>query len=506
MKKVITILFLVPLSIYSQTALYIQEYNDTKGMISNQGYLFHDKSSVIGYYQVPKTLSSVDEVLSIYITTILSMGKVDDVLKGVGPGYPNFEFGAGPIANDYNLGTYVSTYDRIWSVYRTEVLNHILNWDQLGYVVPLSISSWPGNGNILNGEAQILAPFEDVNGNSIYEPELGEYPLIRGDQATFCILNDENNSHLSSGLSPLKQEIHLMTYQYATDDCLSQTTFLHFEIFNRSPEVYTDYTFGLLNDYDLGNFADDFVGSDSNLSLSYVYNGDSNDENNGGTNGYGVNPPAFGFMELNQNLSSNVPFDAMDANTGSFNNMKGLKGDGTAVLDALSAPTSFSFDNSIDVNNTEKELGNIPSDKRMVLGTTSSTLNSGESICRDFAMIYARADSYITGLESVDSLKLVASFTQNFYDSMNFSCTPMVGIKELSKSNSLTVFPNPADKLLTISLEGEFEFSILSLDGKLIQKGKIVNSEINVESLNSGVYYLEIISDKGVSTTKFSKK
>ena len=142
----------------------------------------------------------------------------------------------------------------------------------------------------------------------------------------------------------------------------------------------------------------------------------------------------------------------------------------------------------------------------MVLGTTSSTLNSGESICRDFAMIYARADSYITGLESVDSLKLVASFTQNFYDSMNFSCTPMVGIKELSKSNSLTVFPNPADKLLTISLEGEFEFSILSLDGKLIQKGKIVNSEINVESLNSGVYYLEIISDKGVSTTKFSKK
>ena len=82
----------------------------------------------------------------------------------------------------------------------------------------------------------------------------------------------------------------------------------------------------------------------------------------------------------------------------------------------------------------------------------------------------------------------------------------MVGIKELSKSNSLTVFPNPADKLLTISLEGEFEFSILSLDGKLIQKGKIVNSEINVESLNSGVYYLEIISDKGVSTTKFSKK
>ena len=149
MKKVITILFLVPLSIYSQTALYIQEYNDTKGMISNQGYLFHDKSSVIGYYQVPKTLSSVDEVLSIYITTILSMGKVDDVLKGVGPGYPNFEFGAGPIANDYNLGTYVSTYDRIWSVYITEVLNHILNLDQLGYVVPLSISSWPGNGNIL---------------------------------------------------------------------------------------------------------------------------------------------------------------------------------------------------------------------------------------------------------------------------------------------------------------------------------------------------------------------
>lgn len=506
MKKIITALFLVPLSIYSQTALYIQEYNDTKGMISNQGYLFHDKSSGIGYYQVPKTLSSLNEVLSIYITTILSMGKVDDVLKGVGPGYPNFEFGAGPIANDYNLDTYLNTYDRIWYVYRTEVLSHILNWDQLGYVVPLSISSWPGNGNILNGEAQILAPFEDVNGNSIYEPELGEYPLIRGDQATFCILNDENNSHLSSGLTPLKQEIHLMTYQYATSDCLSQTTFLHFEIFNRSQEVYTDYTFGLLNDYDLGNFADDFVGSDSNLSLSYVYNGDSNDEDNGGTNGYGENPPAFGFMELNQNLSSNVPFDATNANTGSFNNMKGLKGDGTAVLDASSAPTSFSFDNSADVNNTEKGLGNIPSDKRMVLGTTSSILNSGESICRDFAMIYARADSYITGLESVDLLKVNAATVQQYYDSFDFSCNPMVGIQELTKSSNLEVYPNPAENVLMLLIDGDFDYSILSIEGKLILSGKAKDSKINVEVLNSGMYYLEVISNEKILTSQFIKQ
>jgi hypothetical protein len=42
---------------------------------------------------------------------------------------------------------------------------------------------WPGNGNIQNGEARFLAPFNDENFNQLYEPWLGETPDIRGDEA-----------------------------------------------------------------------------------------------------------------------------------------------------------------------------------------------------------------------------------------------------------------------------------------------------------------------------------
>ena len=505
MKKQLSLLFLFPFFIFSQAKQYL-EFNNVKALITSDGFLFYDEGMGLASYNVPKS-SFGDGVNSIFITSFLSMGKVNGILKGVGNTYSDHEFISGPFATNYTAGNYVQKYSLLWNVNQYEINFHILNWNQAGYVTPSSILDWPGNGDVSNGESKILAPFKDLNGNQLYEPLLGEYPLIRGDRAVYSIMNDENCPHVASGLTPLRQEIHVMAYQFAAGDCLNQTTFIHCEIFNRSTDIYTDYKFGLFNDYDLGYYADDFVGSDSNLSLSYAYNGDSNDDNfNTIPHGYGINPPAFGCMELNHNLSSNIQYDSVNNNLELYNNLKGLKGDGTTFLDASNTPTNFIYDNSVNSAWNEVAEGNLKGDRKNVLGTTICTINPSESICRDFAFIYARSSSYVSGLESVDLLKVNAVIVQNFYDTQSFSCMNEVGVKEITNSHYLTVYPNPTEKTVTVSIEGEFSYSIVGIDGKLIQKGKTKNSEINVEALNSGLYYIEVISDKGFYRSQFTKK
>src|SRR5690606_18073642 len=107
------------------------------------------------------------------------------------------DFWAGPVADVYNAviapNVYDSTYDhrynKVWKVSKTEIDHHKLNYSNQNYVMPWTIEYWPGNGIASRGEADWLAPFADLNGNGIYEPHLGEHPIIAGDQAIFFMFN-----------------------------------------------------------------------------------------------------------------------------------------------------------------------------------------------------------------------------------------------------------------------------------------------------------------------------
>ena len=71
-------------------------------------------------------------------------------------------------------------------------------------------------------------------------------------------------------------------------------TFYNYELHNRSSYTLTETYFGQWVDADLGNAQDDYVGCDVTRGLGYSYNGDENDEDNGGAIGYGSQPPAIG--------------------------------------------------------------------------------------------------------------------------------------------------------------------------------------------------------------------
>jgi len=70
-----------------------------------------------------------------------------------------------------------------------------------------------------------------------------------------------------------------------------------------------------------------------------------------------------------------------------------------------------------------------------------------------------------------------------------------------AKSNSITVYPNPANSSFTIkSYENNTTLKILNISGQLLKKVKVKDNEniIDIKDLTKGVYLLEIISDKNI--------
>jgi hypothetical protein len=81
-----------------------------------------------------------------------------------------------------------------------------------------------------------------------------------------------------------------------------------------------------------------------------------------------------------------------------------------------------------------------------------------------------------------------------------------IGMKEnVKKANDFSVYPNPANTAITIEWNGnkDASFRILDLNGKEVMSNNelSINSQINVESLNSGLYFIEMV-DAGKTITK----
>lgn len=91
------------------------------------------------------------------------------------------------------------------------------------------------------------------------------------------------------------------------------------------------------------------------------------------------------------------------------------------------------------------------------------------------------------GIEPIDSL-------QTIFDN-NYSCIS-VGKNEVSGSDNLTVFPNPAQNNLTVSFTGIFSIELIDITGKVIFKKTNCNSQqnINTAGYNNGIYFLNITS------------
>jgi len=185
----------------------------------------------------------------------------------------------------------------VFRITRSAVDQHLADLSDGQLDNPIAeIINWPGRGNA-NGPAILMvdefAPFEDVNGNGIYEPEQGEYPRFVGDQAAWWVVNTVNapsSYSFPDGAAPWDVELHvlLQAYNEGVSNQLLKTQFLTASLVNRGSTPIDSAALSLRVDAEIGCPLDDAIGSIPELKLMYAYNWDTFD-GDGPTGGDCVN-------------------------------------------------------------------------------------------------------------------------------------------------------------------------------------------------------------------------
>lgn len=274
------------------------DINKIKARIFNSGFLFRDPQTYSDEFALEYPKGSGK--LTMYNAVPWIGSKLGDSLFLSADRYGAFlpEYIAGPICNNISYdsldGDYRLKWDAIWKVTKEEIEFHKINFEDTNYLTPYGIKFWPAHGDLNYGHAQNLAPFIDLNEDGIYQPELGEYPDILGEQAIYFIFNDEESHSATFGESfPLKLEVHGMAFAFSSQiDAFDHSFFINYKFYNRSERDYDSTYLALFADFDLGIAFDDYMGCDVQRGTFFAYNGSSLDDV------YGNNPPAQGITFL----------------------------------------------------------------------------------------------------------------------------------------------------------------------------------------------------------------
>lgn len=505
MKQYLSILFVsLCLNVFSQFTYYRNlDFNDVSCRISANGIFFKDVENSLGNYFVPKW-TGINAIYQMSISASAKNTLNEDLLSVTT--YDSSDFTCGPLATDYNDSNYIQKYrNHIWVAYKAYIDYHIQHWSDTDYVIDPSIVEWPGNGDVSNGMANQLAPYADVNGNNTYDPQNGDYPVIPGDIAMFMIMNDQNNQSFPNNL-PLNTELHFMFYSFVREG-LETTTFLNIRAYNRGNEPLSDFRLNVFSDFDLGNYADDFSGTDISRNLAYVYNGDSFDDDYAGRPGYGSNPPAIGMLSLNHNLETSIFPDSVPLSGTDFQHIiSGKQVDGTPILNN-STPVVFQYTDTSSTGYNEFALNNAPGDRRSFATINAGDFAPNEVKCFDFAFVFANKNNG-DYWQDVDSLFQLVDFVQNYYDTTNRCEDGFLAVTSITKPNNLLLYPNPVNNKLTCkSAEVLHGIEIWSMDGRKVKSIPDSGTEISIDvnDLQPGTYLLKASGEQNQDVQTFLK-
>ncbi len=289
--------------------VYDMEVNNVRARLLTGGDLFYDANYITPLY--PKKSSPVSGIFAVGVWASGTDAKKAVRLSAVTYRNEGFDFTTGPL-NDKGLTEKISCdqWDNIFSVNGTHIKSHIKafqlakannqSFDCKSIPVPDDIRYWPAQGNMYFVEKygwelpdQPLAGFYDMNADGRYDPCDGDYPMTYTGPnnclpyhlnpnripatINYFVFNDAGRMQTLSSEKRLNMEFHVHAYAYNTSDALNDITFYQYKIINKSIRTYSDFRFSWWMDPDLGCYKDDFIGSDPNLKLAYIYNRDAID-------------------------------------------------------------------------------------------------------------------------------------------------------------------------------------------------------------------------------------
>lgn len=430
------------------------------------------------YYIIPATANKAEGASSLFAGAIWLAGlDGGGQLKVAAMTYRQngIDFWTGPLnKTDASVTPEVcSEWDRFSYITRREVDEFVASG---GTKITTNIQTWPGNGDPTKGQDFNMAPYKDLNNNSIYEPELGEYPeydvfnkaekdnagfckiKLYGDETLFWIFNDKGGIHRESQGIPIGVEVRAQAFAFRTNDEINNMTFYSYEVINRSSFVVNKTYFAVWNDADLGGYTDDYVGCDVKRGLGFMYNANSTDPSVGGSKGYGDFPPAVGCDFFRGPLAD--PFDGTDNdgdgvdedieaigmanflyynnNIGNFNPnttnpdiashyygyMTGKWKDGNpftlggnAYGGSIETHVVYDGDPVTGTGWTERTSGNLPGDRRFIQSAGPFTLKPGKVNYITFGMPWAQSSVKNGNLASITLLRIADDKAQALFNS-----------------------------------------------------------------------------------------
>jgi len=468
----------------------------------------------------------------------------------------------GPIMDTLYYESNNDDWDRVWNITRAEIDYHINHYNDSSYAMPEAIENWPAHGDVSQGQAANLAPFVDIDNNGFYEPELGDYPLILGDQAIYSIYNGER---FNEDMTPMGIETHVMTYAFDCDDALDNVIFVYAKHYNRSELDYTDAYLGFYSDTDIGFYADDFIMTDVERASVIATNGDAYDDDYGAIlpaqsvtilrgvkqdednldNDFGIldhqTINGFGYgdgiidneyrgLDFSVDVNNNTmePMGDPENEIEFYNTMTGKWRNGDSIKfggNGYDTDTSYAnsrFKNSYNDSYQfgtygiepydEYEWWSIPSDKRMIGSSGPFTFESGTSRDIYLAFIFDRGgedpEVALTNVqENIDVIK-------DLFNSNNLDCGSLVlsvNENQIIESDKLNVYPNPFIDVVNFIYEGKdpkARIIIYDLVGhQLMQSSvKIGANQIDLSKFDGNAFILQLSDKKAIYSQKLIRR
>lgn len=170
------------------------------------------------------------------------------------------------------------------------------------------------------------------------------------------------------------------------------------------------------------------------------------------------------------------------------------------------------------------ENDNIPADSYTVTVSTdgnatanpaNTTVNAGDNL----TITITPNTGYRVSTIFDNGIDVTGDFGNNAYilnnivtnHTINVTCevdNPNPGIHEYS-ATAISVFPNPANSVLNVQMENAIEtVEIFDMSGKVVLRSEANNNhaQINVTTLNSGIYFIKAIANGQIATGKFVKE
>jgi len=503
------------------------------------GYIWHDKEE-----NTPLIYPKERGISAIRFGAFWVAGKdSENTLKVshqmIGPG---FNLRASWFAGPHDPETNCEAWDRRFELNKTdlEIFKADLTDGKIDNPIPIAVLGWPGNGNphfiTIHGFEMPnsnygYAAFEDVDGDKIYDPEKGDFPINNGaNHTSWGVMNDLFSKEIHP---PVGVEIQLTANTFDNQgEALDNSIIYEVKLINKSGGRLTDMGFTIWVDPDLGCGKDDYFGCTPEHNLVQIYNEDGIDGETGivcsdGVKTYEDEIPLIGIKVLEPftgtndealSLSSFIyysigidGFDQISVPNNNpeelYNNMKGLWRDGSSMTRGGhgiggSLLTKFAFPDPPNQDDGWSMCGaDLPFDERvMLLNFTPFELDHNQSNTMTFS---------VTGVENVPhpcpDISPLIERTDALEEIWNDRILTSTNSFSSFQNYDLTISPNPTSDMISISLTGKEKIEkieLVNLQGQAIKVlsnlGK-ASMQMDLRALNSGAYILLVRSDLGKS-------